>query len=88
MRSKASNRALLAEVGLAPRGLSREEAAAYINVSTTLWERMVTDGRMPRPKRIDGRCVWDRVAVDKAFAALPDERGESDVQDVWGRTAV
>lgn len=28
MRSKASNRALLAEVGLAPRGLSREEALA------------------------------------------------------------
>ena len=27
---------------------------------------------MPAPKRIDGRKVWDRVALDVAFEALPD----------------
>jgi hypothetical protein len=31
---------------------------------------MVEDGRMPKPKRIDGRTVWDRIKLDEAFAAL------------------
>lgn len=80
-------RSVLKTVGLEPRGLMAEEAAAYVCVSKTKFLAMVEDGRMPRPKRIDGRCVWDRVAVDKAFAALPDERGNVDSDDVWGRVA-
>ena len=28
---------------------------------------------MPKPKRVDGRTVWDRVALDAAFTDLPDE---------------
>lgn len=35
---------------------------------------MVADGRMPRPKRIDGRVVWDRLRVEAAFTDLPEER--------------
>ena len=57
---------------LAPRGLSRVQAAAYIGVSPTLFDQMVKDGRMPRPKLINSRRVWDRLALDEAFAALPD----------------
>jgi hypothetical protein len=34
---------------------------------------MVKDGRMPGPKRINGRVVWDRKKVESFFAALPDE---------------
>jgi predicted DNA-binding transcriptional regulator AlpA len=34
---------------------------------------MVKDGRMPQPKRIDGRVIWDRVYIDEAFTALPDD---------------
>jgi hypothetical protein len=33
---------------------------------------MVADGRMPSPKQIDARTVWDRERVDEAFSALPD----------------
>lgn len=56
-----------------PRGLSREAAARHVGVGTTKFDEMVADGRMPRPKRIDGRKVWDRVAVEMAFAELPDD---------------
>jgi hypothetical protein len=28
---------------------------------------------MPRPKRIDGRTVWDRIGLDESFAALDDD---------------
>lgn len=55
---------------LPPRGLSRGQAAEYIGVGCTKFDEMVGDGRMPRPKRIDSRCVWDRVQLDEAFAAL------------------
>lgn len=59
----------------APRGLSREEAARYIGVGTTKFDEMVADKRMPRPKKIDGRVVWDRIALDGAFSDLPSEGG-------------
>lgn len=55
-----------------PRGLSRVQAAEYIGVGVTKFDEMVADHRMPRPKRIDGRVVWDRVRLDAAFSALDD----------------
>jgi predicted DNA-binding transcriptional regulator AlpA len=55
---------------LPPRGLSRAQAAEYVGIGCSKFDEMVNDGRMPRPKRIDSRCVWDRVQLDEAFAAL------------------
>jgi len=66
---------------LPPIGLSREIAAAYIDVSPSKFDQMVADGRMPKPKQIDSRRVWSRTAVEKAFAALPSD-GEDD-SDEW-----
>ena len=72
---------------LAPRGLSRVEAAAYIGVSPSLFDEMVRDHRMPPAKRINARVVWDRVRLDQAFAALPDNAQNAD-DDPWGSVAV
>ena len=58
-------------VSCPPRGLSRVQGAAYIGVGPTLFDEMVKDRRMPAPKRINGRTVWDRQALDEAFAGLP-----------------
>jgi predicted DNA-binding transcriptional regulator AlpA len=58
----------------APRGLSRDEAARYVGIGTTKFDEMVGDGRMPRPKRVDGRVIWDRLKIEAAFSDLPDER--------------
>jgi predicted DNA-binding transcriptional regulator AlpA len=60
-------------LSLAPRGLSRVQAAEYIGVGVTKFDEMVDDGRMPRPKRVDGRLVWDRVKLDSAFDELDDD---------------
>jgi predicted DNA-binding transcriptional regulator AlpA len=57
---------------LPPRGLSRVESAAYVGVSPSLFDEMVKDGRMPNPKRINSRSVWDRKRLDDAFESLPD----------------
>lgn len=55
-----------------PLGLSREEAARYLGIGPTLFDEMVADRRMPKPKKINSRVVWDRTALEVAFWALPD----------------
>ena len=40
--------------------------------SASLFDAMVSDGRMPQPKRINSRVVWDRWELDAAFDALSD----------------
>lgn len=57
---------------LPPRGLCRVQAAAYIGVSPTMLDEMVADGRMPKPKRINTRTVWDIRQLDIAFDAIPN----------------
>jgi excisionase family DNA binding protein len=56
-----------------PRGLSRDEAARYVGVGATKFDEMVADGRMPRPKRVDGRVIWDRLKIEAAFSDLPED---------------
>ena len=56
-----------------PRGLNREVAASYIGIGTTLFDTLVTEGRMPKPKLINSRKVWDRQELDIAFNKLPNE---------------
>lgn len=53
-----------------PRGLRRTLAAAYIGVSLSVWDSMVAEATMPKPKRFHGRTIWDKVAVDQAFDLL------------------
>jgi excisionase family DNA binding protein len=53
--------------------MSRDEAARYVGVGVTKFDEMVADGRMPRPKRVDGRVIWDRLRVEAAFTDLPDD---------------
>ena len=68
---------------LAPRGLSRLQAAEYIGVSPTKFDEMVADRRMPKPKKIDARTVWDRAQLDEAFSALEQEGAKHDRDDPW-----
>lgn len=65
------------------RGLNRAQAAAYIGVSPSLFDKLVGDGRMPQPKRMNSRTVWDRVALDNAFDRLPGGSNESDDNGEW-----
>jgi predicted DNA-binding transcriptional regulator AlpA len=67
---------------LAPRLVAREAAAAYVSVSPNMFDQMVNDGRMPRPKILGGRRIaWDVRALDQAVDALPvrDDDRSSDL---------
>lgn len=57
---------------LPPRGIRREQAAAYVGVSPRKFDELVQDGRMPPAKKIDGARVWDVRQLDAAFDRLPD----------------
>jgi len=59
------------------RGLSRVEAAIYVGVSPGKFDELVADRRMPAPRRIDRRKVWDVRDLDVAFDALPSENPQS-----------
>lgn len=54
--------------------MSRDEAARYVGVSTTTFDRMVQAGWMPRPKRVFSRLIWDRLQLDAAFTDLSEQQ--------------
>ena len=57
------------------------EAAAYIGISPSLFDELVKDGRMPPPKRINSRVIWDRKKLDAAFEQILDD--ESQAANPW-----
>jgi predicted DNA-binding transcriptional regulator AlpA len=63
---------------LAPRGLSRAQAAAYLCVSPGTFDRLVRDRLMPKPARIYGRVVWCRLQLDDSFTRLLNDNEECD----------
>jgi len=58
-----------------PRGLNREQAAAYVGIGTTLFDQMVKDGKFPKPAKINARVLWDRKKLDAALDDLFDADG-------------
>ena len=72
--------------GNLPRGLCREKASEYVGVSPTLFDEMVKDGRMPAPKAINSRRVWDLRALDLAFDGLPDIDNNVATSNPWHNT--
>jgi predicted DNA-binding transcriptional regulator AlpA len=90
MLSKEAGVERLARTDLTPRGLDRDQAAAYLGISPTLFDKLVARGHMPRPRQIGGRRVWDRHELDSAFSALPHDDGTPGTDattDVWSRVA-
>lgn len=70
-------------LSIEPRGLNRVKSAAYVGISPSLFDQMGSDGRMPQPKRINTRTVWDRRELDDCFDALP-KKEERDPWDCVG----
>jgi excisionase family DNA binding protein len=50
-----------------PRGLRAEEAAVYLGMGRSKFLKLVGEGRLPRPKAVDGMRIWDRRELDAAF---------------------
>ncbi len=52
------------------RGFNRKEAASYVGVSPTHFDKLVRDGTMPPPNQLLGRKVWDVRVLDGVLDAL------------------
>lgn len=63
-------------------GLAEPEAAAAVGLGVTKFRELVLNRRMPRPRRIDGRLVYDVDELRAAFKSLPHEGGEDEI-DTW-----
>jgi len=83
--TKSAAALALRSAGIAPRGLSREQAAAYVGISAVLFDTMVKAGTMPKARRINSRAVWDRSELDDYFTRLPHDGEGQDVDDIWGQ---
>lgn len=72
--TKFSQKSALSNIRPVPRrGLSRAEAAMYLGVSASKFDELVRDGRMPAPRQIGSRKIWDVHQLDLAFDDLPVE---------------
>ncbi|WFT91277.1 hypothetical protein QA633_23180 [Bradyrhizobium barranii] len=65
-----------------PRGLRRADAARYIGVSPSYFDRKRKAGEVPPPKMVLGVDVWDRNDLDRLF-----DRGSvaNDNDDYWDK---
>ena len=55
-----------------PAILRRESAAAFMGISTALLDRLVAQGRLPKPRKIsDGATGWLTAELEAAAHALP-----------------
>lgn len=68
------------------RGLTEEEAAVYLSISPSFFRTLVTDGKMPRPRILGSRRIWDVDDLDAAFKDLPRE-GDTGEVDTWADVA-
>lgn len=68
-------------VGMTPRLLSREQAAAYVGLSPGAFDSEVDAGTYPRPfpLRRTKRLLWDRIELDRAL----DSRLTTLVEGDW-----
>ncbi|WP_206079040.1 helix-turn-helix transcriptional regulator [Allomesorhizobium camelthorni] len=51
------------------RGFDRKEAASYVGVSPTHFDKLIRQGIMPPPNEFLGRKVWDVRALDRVLDA-------------------
>ena len=52
------------------RGLDHDEAATFVGVTMATFDRMVAEGRLPKPVELYGEIVWDLVQLDRAMDRL------------------
>lgn len=66
----------------ARRGYDRREAASYVGVSPPTFDKLVSQGSMPRPISIGKRRIWDRVALDRALDLLSGVQTDDHAQRI------
>ncbi|WP_421358201.1 helix-turn-helix transcriptional regulator [Agrobacterium rosae] len=61
-------------------GLNREQAAAFIGISPSLFDKAVEAGTMPGSRMIGARKIWDVDELTVSFRAIP-HKGATGLED-------
>jgi len=69
-----------------PFGMSRAVAADYLGFSDRHFDKMVSEGKMPAPRREGSRLVWIRDELEAALRALPSDGDDGGVNE-WDDAA-
>jgi hypothetical protein len=64
--------------GIIPRGLRRVDAARYLGISATHFDKQVREGTISAPLQLFGVKLWDRTALDSLFDGTPSANDEWD----------
>lgn len=68
------------------QALSSAEAAYFVGLGETFFRSLVAQGKMPRPRVIGSRKLWDVDELAASFKALPkDGESQSGSWDDWER---
>jgi excisionase family DNA binding protein len=67
-----------------PLGLNLVEAATFVGVGKTIFREMVGDGRMPHPRVVGSRRIFDSEELRLAFKNLPID-GEDMSENPWDK---
>lgn len=68
-----------------PRLFRSERAAAYLSMSESHFLKLVSEGRLPKGKRLGGITFWDRVMLDAFADNYEGEADETTVDDEWSK---
>jgi predicted DNA-binding transcriptional regulator AlpA len=85
--SRTERREKLADtLGYAPRGMRADRAAAYLDMSTSSFLRLVERKSLPQGIIIGGMTIWDRLELDAAFDNLknPGPEPENSMHKILG----
>lgn len=61
--------------------LRRDEAAAALGISTTLFVQWVADGKMPQGRKVGGVTLWDVTAVQRAWLEIYEPTPAADERE-------
>ena len=61
-----------------PRAMRIEQAAAYLSMSVSTFQKLVEDKVMPEPTKIRGMTTWDRFDLDAAYENCKDTAAPSE----------
>jgi predicted DNA-binding transcriptional regulator AlpA len=65
-----------------PRIFRSDRAAAYLSMSESHFLKLVTEGRLPKGKKLGGITFWDRAMLD---SFVDNYQGEEVAEDKWAK---
>lgn len=70
----------MVDTGLAfpPRLMDRTTAAKYLGIGITMFDELMAEGIIPRPKKLRSKSLWDRIDLEGVANSL--ERDDRSVK--------